>query len=76
MDELRTVLHDLSTTLNEAVQQARRAGYLARQLGLPGVDQQIEDDLLVAVVAFADDDRTATHPGSVGTLLALLEEDV
>ncbi len=76
MDELRNVLHDLSAQLNVASERARRAGYLARQLGLPLVDQQIENDLLPALAVFADDNLTATQPGSVGQLLALLEEDM
>ena len=75
MDELRTLLQDLSSTLNESIEVARRAGYLARRLGLPRVDQHIEDDLLPTLVAFAEDDRTAALPGSVGHLLALLDED-
>ena len=75
MDEVRAVLQDLSTQLNEAIERARYAGYLARRLGLSPVDQHSEDDLLPALVAFADDDRTATQPGSVGHLLSLLEED-
>ena len=74
MDELRGVLHELGTTLTEAVEQARRAGYLARRLGVAQVDQHIEDDLVPALVAFADDDRSATHPGAIGHLLAHLEE--
>ena len=76
MDELREVLLDLSTELQEAIKVARRAGYLARRLGVSAVDQHIEDDLLPALVAFADDDRTAPQPGAVGQLLALLDEDV
>ena len=75
MDELRAVLQDLSSKLNESIDVARRAGYLSRRLGLPVVDQHIEDDLLPTLVAFADADRTATQPGSVGHLLALLEAD-
>ena len=75
MDELRAVLQDLGTTLTEAVEQARRAGYLARRLGVAQVDQHIEDDLVPALVAFADDNRSAPQPGAVGHLLALLEED-
>ena len=76
MDEQREVLLDLSTELHEAIKVARRAGYLARRLGVSAVDQQIEDDLLPLLVAFADEDRSAPHPGSVGQLLALLDEDV
>ncbi len=76
MDELRAALHELGTTLTEAVGQARRAGYLARRLGVAQVDQHIEDDLVPVLVAFADDTRAATHPGAIGHLLALLEEDV
>ena len=75
MDELRGVLHELGTTLTAAVEQARRAGYLARRLGVAQVDQHIEDDLLPALVAFADDNRAATHLGAIGHLLALLEDD-
>ncbi len=75
MEELREVLHELSTQLREASELGRRAGYLARQLGLPEVDQQIEDELLPWLVTLADDSHTATHPGSVGQLLTLLEED-
>ena len=75
MEELREVLHELSTQLRAASALARRAGYLARQLGVPEVDQQIEDELLPWLVTLADDNLTATHPGSVGQLLALLEED-
>ncbi len=75
MDELRNVLHDLHIQLDEALRRAHRAGYLARQLGLTQVDQHIEHDLLPALVAFADDDVSAPQPGSVGHLLALLEED-
>ena len=76
MDELREVLLDLSTELHEAIKVARRAGYLARRLGVSAVDQQIEDDLLPLLVAFADEDRSAPQPGSIGQLLALLDEDV
>jgi hypothetical protein len=75
MDELRAMLQDLSSTLNESIEVARRAGYLARRFGAPRLDHHIEDDLVPALVAFADDDRTARHPGSVGHLLALLEAD-
>ena len=75
MEELREVLHALSTQLREASELARRAGYLARQLGVPEVDQQIEDELLPWLETLADDSRTATHPGSVGQLLTLLKED-
>ena len=75
MEELRDVLHALSMQLHVAIELAHRASYLARQLGVPAVDQQIEDDLVPALVTLADDSRTATHPGSVGQLLALLEED-
>ncbi len=75
MDELRAVLEDLGTTLNEAVAQARRAGFLARRLGVPAVDEQIEDEVLPVLVALADDTQTATQPGAVGQLLALLEKD-
>ncbi len=75
MEELREVLHALSTHLREASELARRAGYLARQLGVPEVDQQIEDELLPWLETLAEDSRTATHPGSVGQLLTLLEED-
>ena len=75
MDELRTALQDLSTQLTVAIERARRAGYLARRLGLSQVDQHLEDDLLPTLVAFADDDRTATQPGAVGHLLSLLEDD-
>ena len=75
MDELRAMLQDLSSKLNESIEVARRAGYLSRQVGVPQVDHQIEDDLLPTLVAFADADRTATQPGSVGHLLALLEAD-
>ena len=75
MDELREGLYDLSTRLNEAIEQARRVGYLARRLGLSQVDEQLENDVLPQLVAFADDNRTATQPGSVGQLLALLEEE-
>ena len=76
MDELRDVLHDLDTKLHEALELAHRAGYIARQLRLPDVNQHIEDELLPSLKAFADDDLTAVQPGSVGQLLALLEEDV
>ncbi len=75
MEELREVLHELSAQLSEAIELARRAGYLARQLGLPEIDHQIEDELLPWLETLADDSRTATHPGSVGQLLTLLEED-
>ncbi len=75
MDELRDVLQDLHIQLNEAITRAHRAGYLARQLGLSQLDQHIEHDLVPAIVAFADDDFSAPQPGSVGHLLALLEED-
>ena len=75
MEELREVLYELSRQLSEASELARRAGYLARQLGLPEVDHQIEDELLPWLETLADDSRTATHPGSVGQLLTLLEED-
>ena len=75
MDELREVLHDLSTELNAAISRAHRAGYLARQLGLPAVDQHIEQDLLPSLVALADDDLSSPQPGSVGQLLALLGAD-
>ncbi len=75
MEELREVLQELSSQLSEASELARQAGYLARRLGLPDVDHQIEDELLPWLVTLADDSRTATHPGSVGQLLALLEED-
>ena len=75
MDELRNVLHDLKLHLNEAIGRAHRASYLARQMGLFEVDQQIEHDLSPALVAFADDDLTAPQRGSVGQLLALLQED-
>jgi hypothetical protein len=34
MDELRAALQHLSTQLNEAIERARRAGYLARRLGV------------------------------------------
>ena len=63
MDELRAVLHELSSKLNESIEVARHAGYLARRLGLPQVDHRIEDDLLPTLVAFADADRTATQRG-------------
>ncbi len=76
MDELRDVLHDLDSKLHEAIELAHRAGYIARQLGVPDVNQHIENDLLRSLIAFADDDLTAVQPGSVGQLLALLEEDV
>jgi hypothetical protein len=75
MDDLRAVHHELSSTLHESIEVVRRAGYLARRFGAPRLDHHIEDDLVPALVAFADDDRTATHPGSVGHLLALLEAD-
>ena len=75
MDELRAALQDLSTQLNAAIERARRAGYLARRVGLAQVDQHIEDTLLPALVAFADDDREAPQPGAVGHLLALLEDE-
>ncbi len=75
MDELQQMLHDLHTRLNEAVEVAHRAGYLARRLGLAAVDQQIEEELLPALLAFADDDPTATQAGAVGQLLALLDEE-
>ena len=75
MDELRDILQDLSIPLNEAIRQAHRAGYLARQMGLSEVDGQIEQHLLPALVAFAEDDLTAAQPGSVGQLLAFLKED-
>jgi hypothetical protein len=75
MDELRDVLQDLHIQLDEVLKRAYRAGYLARQLGLTQVDQQLEHDLVPTLVAFADDDLTATQPGSVGQLLALLEEN-
>ncbi len=42
MDELRAALHELGTTLTEAVGQARRAGYLARRLGVAQVDQEAD----------------------------------
>ncbi len=42
MDELRGVLHELGTTLTAAVEQARRAGYLARRLGVAQVDQEAD----------------------------------
>jgi hypothetical protein len=74
MDELRAALHDLSTQLTATIEQARRAGYLARRVGMAQVDQHIEDTLLPALVAFADVDREAPHPGAVGHLLALLED--
>ena len=74
MEELREVLHELSAQLSEAIELARRAGYLARQLGVPEVDHQIEDELLPWLETLADDSRTAPHPGSVGQLLTLLEE--
>jgi hypothetical protein len=74
MDELRSVLQDLSSALNESIAVARRAGYLARS-GLSGVDAQIEHDLRPTVQAFADADRMAAQPGSVGHLLAVLEAD-
>ena len=76
MDELREVLLDLSTELHEAIKVARRAGYLARRLGVSAVDHHIEDDLLPLLVALADADRSAPQPGSVGQLLALLDADV
>ena len=75
MEELREALHKLSTTLHEAIELTHRASYLARQVGLPEVDHQIEDELLPWLVTLADDSRTATHPGSVGQLLTLLEEN-
>ncbi len=75
MEELQEVLHELSRQLGDASELARRAGYLARRLGLPDVDHQIEDELLPWLETLADDSRTATHPGSVGQLLTLLEED-
>ena len=75
MEELREVLHELSAQLSEAIELARRAGYLARQLGVPEIDHQIEDEVLPWLETLADDSRTATHPGSVGQLLTLLEED-
>ena len=53
----------------------RRAGYLARRVGVAQVDQHIENTLLPALIAFADADREATHPGAVGHLLALLEDE-
>ena len=75
MEELRAVLEELSTTLHEAIELAHRASYLARRLGVPAVDHQIEDELLPWLGTLADASRTATHPGSVGQLLTLLEED-
>ncbi len=75
MEELQAVLQELSTQLHAAIELARRAGYLARQLGLPEVDQQIEDELLPWLETLADDSCTATHPGSIGQLLTLLEEN-
>ncbi len=75
MDELQEMLHELHTRLSEAAEVAHRAAYLARRLGLAAVDQQIEEDLLPALLAFADDDLTATQAGSVGQLLALLEAE-
>ena len=75
MEELQEVLHALSTTRNEAIELAHRASYLARRLGVPAVDHQIEDELLPWLLTLADASRTATHPGSVGQLLTLLEED-
>jgi hypothetical protein len=75
MDELREGLYDLSTRLNEAIEQARRVGYLARRLGVSQVDAQLEEDLLPQLVAFADDSRTAPQPGSVGQLLAMLDDE-
>ena len=75
MEELQEVLQELSTQLHAAIEVARRAGYLARQLGVPEVDHQIEDELLPWLLTLADASRTATHPGSVGQLLTLLEED-
>ncbi len=61
--------------VEEAIELTRRAGYVSRRLGLPEVDQHLEDNLVLALVAFADDDPTATYPGSVGHVLALLEDD-
>ena len=75
MDELRELLHDLSAQLSEALELARRAGYQARQLGLPRVDEQLEVHLLPGVAAFADDSPEAAQSGAVGQLLALLDEE-
>ena len=75
MEELQEALHELSAPLRDAIERARQAGYLARQMGLPEVDHQIEDELLPWLVTLADDSHTATHPRSVGQLLTLLEED-
>ena len=75
MEELQEVLHELSTTLHDAIELAHRASYLARRLGVLEVDHQIADELLPWLETLADESRTATHPGSVGQLLTLLEED-
>lgn len=75
MDELRDVLQDLHIQLDEAIRRAYRASYLARQLGLTQVDHQLEHELVPTLVAFADDTLTAAQPGSVGHLLALLEDN-
>jgi hypothetical protein len=72
---LRAALQDLSIQLTAAIERARRAGYLARQVGVWPVDQHIEATLLPALVAFTDEDRAATQPGAVGHVLALLEDD-
>ena len=75
MDELRDVFQDLHMQLEDAIRRAYRASYLARQLGLTEVDHQLEHDLVPTLAAFADDSLTAAQPGSVGQLLALLEEN-
>ena len=75
MGELQELLHELHARLNEAAEVAHRPAYLARRLGLAAVDQQLEEDLLPVLLAFADDDLTATQAGSVGQLLALLEAE-
>ena len=75
MEELQEVLHALSTTLHDAIELAHRASYLARRLGVLEVDHQIADELLPWLETLADDSCTATHPGSIGQLLTLLEED-
>jgi hypothetical protein len=75
MDELRQMLLDLGHQLNETIEAAHRAGYLARRLGLFQVDEQMENTLLLWLERFADTSPEAVQAGSIGHLLTLVKDE-